>query len=525
MTEEVKLEENLGVSSAPQNMAPKISPFLNPGIGTRESSLAVLHLRRDQLLPIVLRREEHNETGYREGTVTNTRFGSYPHDNLLEASWGTQVLASQVDTGSRGRKGDASGGKKRKEQASESVEDGNVEKKIKVEDEAASPTATPAKDASKSKNSNKKPAKAASTGFCHVVPPTPEAWTVSLPHRTQVVYTPDYSYILQKIRARPGCVVIEAGAGSGSFTHAAARAVFSGYGSPGMHAEGALLSSDLSSPRKRGKVYSFEYHEPRATQLRAEIDEHGLSSLVEVSHRDVYNDGFLVRNSKGDEQEMCTDISPLASQIFLDLPAPWQALPHLTRDRDGPLDPKRTAHICIFLPCIEQVQRAVTSLRAHGWVEIEMQELQHSRIEVRRELVGLGYQGLRSVNATPESVDEAVERLKEVEQNGRRYQNMMVEKAPKSKSDRPSNIKTEPLEDAARLPPQTKKADRLARNADEAASRKTFREGRLVHRTEPEIRTHTSYLIFAILPIEWTAEDEARCRRLWSSEKKSEATT
>ena len=52
---------------------------------------------------------------------------------------------------------------------------------------------------------------------------------MALPHRTQVVYTPDYSYILQRLKVRPGSRIIEAGAGSGSFTHASARAVFSGY--------------------------------------------------------------------------------------------------------------------------------------------------------------------------------------------------------------------------------------------------------------------------------------------------------
>jgi len=59
----------------------------------------------------------------------------------------------------------------------------------------------------------------------------------------------------------------------------------------------------------------------------------------------------------------------------------------------------------------------------------------------------------------------------------------------------------------------------LARIAAEEANRKVFKEGRLVHRTEPEIKTHTSYLVFAVLPREWTAEDEAACRAKWPPEK------
>ena len=33
----------------------------------------------------------------------------------------------------------------------------------------------------------------------------------------------------------------------------------------------------------------------------------------------------------------------------------------------------------------------------------------------------------------------------------------------------------------------------------------------MVTRTEPEIKTHTSYLTFATLPREWTASDEEEC--------------
>ena len=47
-----------------------------------------------------------------------------------------------------------------------------------------------------------------------------------------------------------------------------------------------------------------------------------------------------------------------------------------------------------------------------------------------------------------------------------------------------------------------------------------FKEGRLVHRTEPELKTHTSYLVFAVLPREWTGEDEERARGRWEGKSK-----
>lgn len=50
-----------------------------------------------------------------------------------------------------------------------------------------------------------------SRGSAYVLHPTPELWTVTLPHRTQIIYTPDISMILFQLELKPGCVVIESG--------------------------------------------------------------------------------------------------------------------------------------------------------------------------------------------------------------------------------------------------------------------------------------------------------------------------
>lgn len=288
--------------TAPMAITP--SPFLDPGTCATANNLGVIQLRRDHLIPAVLTPEADSD--YPEGRVENTRFGSFPHSTLVGQPWGTQILASKVDTGSRGKN------KKRKRDAKDEGEGKPVaEQEVEKRDIVK--------------------AAAASSGFAHLIPPTPETWTISLPHRTQVVYTPDYSYILQRLRARPGDHIIEAGAGSGSFTHAAIRAVYNGY--PGMQdiATETETNGDeenavgISKKRKRktrtGGVYSFEYHEPRADQLKVEIKDHGLDPLVTVTHRDVYNGGFGLDDAAG----------PDADCIFLDLPAPWHALKHLTR--------------------------------------------------------------------------------------------------------------------------------------------------------------------------------------------------
>ncbi|MCJ1330784.1 tRNA (adenine-N(1)-)-methyltransferase catalytic subunit trm61 [Thelotrema lepadinum] len=402
--------------------APRHS-FFNRASRAVANDLAVLHIKRDLQTPVVLRDEDENNEGYAEGKVTNTRFGSFPHSTLLGVAWGSQVRASSVDTGSRGRKGPSK--KKRKIDHGLPEETQNLETEVKAATDAAS-------------------------GFVHILPPTPENWTTSLPHRTQVVYTHDSSYILQRLRVRPGSIFIEAGAGSGSFTHAAARAV---------HGHG-------------GKVLSFEFHSQRHQKLKQELDEHGLQEVVNLRHEDVCQNGFPTDSIK-------------ATAVFLDLPAPWLALRHLTRE--GPLERNSAVRICTFSPCIEQVQRTVSELRDCAWLDVEAVEIAGKRIEVRRDRIGLNEEGVRGGIATAASVDEAVTKLRDVEQ---RHQKADVERERLTKQDRLANIK------------------------EQQSNRKLHEEGVLTHRSELELKTHTSYLVFATLPMNWTEEDEAGARSM-----------
>ena len=481
------------------------SPFLDLGLHSEADSLAVLHLKRDLQIPTLLREEDDNNEGYDEGKVTNTRFGSFPHSTLIGLPWGSQVRASAVDTGSRGRRSGFA-----------QLSQGHKRKRAVDTPEGSTSSALPVEE----RQTVARVAKVASSGFAHILPPTPESWTTSLPHRTQVVYTPDYSYILQRLRVRPGSTIIEAGAGSGSFTHAAARAVFSGY--PEDH---EAVDGESSGPLiRKGKVWSFEFHEQRAEKLKVELRDHGLGGIVELTHRDVYEDGFVAT------AESKAVIA--ADAIFLDLPAPWIALKHLTRRPDyikvedtnssalngtpvpsqsekiapcSPLNPRSTVRICTFSPCIEQVQRTVSTLQQLGWLEIEMVEIAARRIEVRRERVGLQEEGLRGVNSSPASVDEAVARLRGIEARARTFH-------AESKGE-----DTDMATETGTSTPNTyiSKQQRLADIRDAQAGRKTFKEGRLTHRSEPELKTHTSYLVFAILPREWTMEDEERARQAW----------
>jgi len=246
------------------------SPFFDPGLNTSSGKLALLALSRHNAIPALLRKPDPSDP---TDEITNTRFGSFPHGTLVDRQWGDQVVASKVEAREKRR------GKKRK----------------RPDSETESPTTAGIDEDEIGEDS---PAfEAASSGFAHLLPPTPELWTASLPHRTQVVYPRDYSYILQRLHVRPGRTIIEAGAGSGSFTHAAARAVFNG----------------STTQRSNGKVYSFEYHEPRFEKLKQEIHDHQLGDVVHVTYKDVYEKGFILDDGR----------SPQADAVFLDLPAPW----------------------------------------------------------------------------------------------------------------------------------------------------------------------------------------------------------
>ncbi|KAL2157580.1 hypothetical protein VTH06DRAFT_5958 [Thermothelomyces fergusii] len=524
----------IGESSAPvvipvmASTPSSVSPFLDPGPRTRANSLAILQLSRDHLLPVYLQPPTGERDGYAEGAVVNTRYGSFPHSTMLDVPWGSQIRASKVDTGSRGRK--------RKRDAADDDGDGDGDAGREAagtgqRESEESPAATTANEGGAGVAPVKK-AVADSSGFIHILPPTPELWTSSLPHRTQVVYTPDYSYILHRIRARPGSVLIEAGAGSGSFTHAAVRAVYNGYPA----AEG----------QRRGKVYSFEFHEQRYHKMKKELSDHGLDRLVRLTHRDVYTGGFLVDGK-----------SPEADAVFLDLPAPWEALPHLSRrrprprspssadtrntapegdddgggsvggDGDGddgtagwvsPLNPRRSVHICTFSPCIEQVTRTVAAMRRLGWVDIDMVEIANRRLHASRERVGLHLNLDRGVHNSARDVEEALARLAEIEARTREHAARprapgAAAAAADAEEDMDSADEADADADAdPKTGPATATATAKNNNSNNGSAETTtppWMEGRLITRGEPEIKTHTSYLVFAVLPMEWTDADEA----------------
>ena len=169
-------------------------------------------------------------------------------------------------------------------------------------------------------------------GWVAALAPTPELYSMCLTHRTQIVQPLDAALIVLELGIVDGSVVVESGTGSGAMTVALARA---------------------AGPK--GKVYSFEFNEARATAAALDFAAMGLEQ-IHVKHRDVC--------SEDDEKD---DIE--ADAVFLDVPEPWRAMAFVKKRA------KPQARIATYSPCVEQVQRTCialkSDLRAHDLLTVE----------------------------------------------------------------------------------------------------------------------------------------------------------
>ena len=181
-----------------------------------------------------------------------------------------------------------------------------------------------------------------SRGYAFLLHPTPELWTRILPHRTQILYATDISMILLQLELKPGSVVVESGTGSGSLSHSFIRTI-----------------------APTGHLHTFDFHEKRVEAAHAEFQSHGVADFVTAKHADACKDGF--------------GLEDVADAVFLDLPHPWEAIPHAKRalKRSG-------GRICSFSPCVEQVQKACAKMRSEGFTEIQTLECLLREFQVRK---------------------------------------------------------------------------------------------------------------------------------------------
>ncbi|XP_029315900.1 tRNA (adenine(58)-N(1))-methyltransferase catalytic subunit TRMT61A [Cottoperca gobio] len=169
--------------------------------------------------------------------------------------------------------------------------------------------------------------------WVYVLHPTPELWTVTLPHRTQILYTTDIATITMMLELKPGSFVCESGTGSGSLAHAILRTI-----------------------APTGHLHTVEFHQQRAEKVAEEFKEHRVDHLVTVRNQDVCKDGF--------------GVTGVADAVFLDIPSPWEAVRHAKAAMK-----KQGGRVCSFSPCIEQVQKTCEALSDQGFEELSTIEV------------------------------------------------------------------------------------------------------------------------------------------------------
>ncbi|KNZ73150.1 tRNA (adenine-N(1)-)-methyltransferase catalytic subunit TRM61 [Termitomyces sp. J132] len=339
-------------------------------------------------------------------------------------------------------------------------------------------------------------------GFIHVLRPTPELWTMALPHRTQILYLADIAFITSHLDIKPGSRVIEAGTGSGSFSHSVVRTVGS-----------------------NGHLWSYEFHEARAAKarqtiafpsdlccyhFREEFERHGMDNVITLTHRNVCKDGFTVEDT--------------VDSVFLDLPAPWEAVEHAKQA----LRKDRMTRICCFSPCIEQVLRTVNALNDAGFTDITMYETLLRPVEVSHVPVS-------------QPIGDISEKLKQAERKReeKRLQQIAAGKQNKRKRGDGTPLKDQ-LEEASEVDTAAGERKRLKTNEESDTVVPEPLQGMDLDSSEeavgvapsiplapsgppvqifpskvnlskvmPEVRGHTSYLTFAsLMPFTPPAETE-----------------
>ena len=167
----------------------------------------------------------------------------------------------------------------------------------------------------------------------HVLPVTAELFTLSIPHRTQIIYHADITAIVAGLNILPGAVVAEAGTGSASLSYSIADIV-----AP----TGCLFTFDVDPSRVAHNV-----------ELLSQVSSPG---VVKVELRDVIRNGFP------------SDLPPVDA-VFLDLPSPWLVVSHAKQIL------KENGRICTFSPAIEQVTKNVHALCENGFHQLKTVEV------------------------------------------------------------------------------------------------------------------------------------------------------
>ncbi|KAK6907037.1 hypothetical protein I203_101026 [Kwoniella mangroviensis CBS 8507] len=227
---------------------------------------------------------------------------------------------------------------------------------------------------------------------------------------------------------------------------------------------------------------------PRYEKALEEFKSHGLEN-VRLQHRNVCKDGF-------------NDASGVEA-VFLDLPAPWEAIPHAMKT----LRPDIITKICCFSPCLEQVLKTVSTLRSEGFSDIFTQEVLIRTHELVKES---DPDHLTSVSSVVDSLKAHEKRKVE-----RRAVQMKTarEKARRQKENRDGVSSSEHVEPGQKRKLEEDKAegtpsadiDNEEKQQEQVKEYSAWIEpdtqlkNVVLTKPTPEMKGHTSYLTFASL--------------------------
>lgn len=262
-------------------------------------------------------------------------------------------------------------------------------------------------------------------GFVYLLKPTPELWARSLIHRTQIIHELDASMIIYQLWLKPNMTLVESGTGSGALSHAALRTL-----------------------APHGHLHTFEFHQDRFKTARQEFENHNLSHLVTVHHKDVCgkngNGGFDLTQATVDA-------------VVLDLPEPWLAVAHAA------FCIKAGGRIACYSPCVEQSQKTIAALEKCGFHSIKTMEYrlrEHYVDQVTLEAPPKELREGRGANVESSSVEhddptkeqEAKEDIDEVDSSKEDSQvNHLKEDKKRKRQDIESSGDNEPSENAKQI--------------------------------------------------------------------------
>lgn len=200
-------------------------------------------------------------------------------------------------------------------------------------------------------------------GFGYALRPDPHLFSLTLQHKTQILFQADISIILHLLNLRPGNVVFESGTGSCSLTCSLSKRV-----------------------TQTGRVFTFEFNHERFQNARKVTAQMKLDN-VRCHWQNVLENGFVISeflaNCEEEQRRLITNnerIVPLkelpkiqfdrfADAVFLDLPSPELVVPHADKVI------KRGGRLCSFSPCIEQIQATAKAMAEFNYSEIRTVEI------------------------------------------------------------------------------------------------------------------------------------------------------